>query len=160
MKYFEDFAPGDTFASRGRTVTETDIVNFAGLSGDFFPLHVDEEFAKSTPFGRRVAHGALIFSIATGLSTQMSLLTDSLIALYSVERMRFAKPVFAGDTIRVSRKVTEVLARGADRGVVTFSVTVRNQREEPVLVFSDRLIVRRKGNQPSDAEAAVPVADR
>ena len=144
MKYFEDFVPGDTYASRGRTVTETDIVNFAGLSGDFFPLHVDEEFAKTTPFGRRVAHGALIFSISTGLSTQMSLLTDSLIALYSIEKMRFTKPVFAGDTIRVSRKVTDVLARGADRGVVTFSVTVRNQREEPVLVFSDRLVVRRR----------------
>src|ERR1019366_7550026 len=144
MKYFEDFVPGDTYASRGRTITETDIVNFAGLSGDFFPLHVDEEFAKTTPFGRRVAHGALIFSISTGLSTQMSLLTDSLIALYSIEKMRFIKPVFAGDTIRVSRKVTDVLARGADRGVVTFSVTVRNQREEPVLVFSDRLVVRRR----------------
>jgi acyl dehydratase len=144
MKYFEDFVPGDTYASRGRTVTETDIVNFAGLSGDFFPLHVDEEFAKTTPFGRRVAHGALIFSISTGLSTQMSMLTDSLIALYSIEKMRFTKPVFAGDTIRVSRKVTDVLARGADRGVVTFSVTVRNQREEPVLVFSDRLVVRRR----------------
>ena len=144
MKYFDDFQPGDTYTSRGRTVTETDIVNFAGLSGDFFPLHVDEEFAKTTPFGRRVAHGALVFSISTGLSTQMSLLTDSLIALYSIEKMRFTKPVFAGDTIRVTRKVSELLPRGADRGVVTFSVTVKNQREEPVLVFSDRLVVRRR----------------
>ena len=144
MKYFEDFFPGDTYASRGRTVTETDIVNFAGISGDFFSLHVDEEFAKATPFGRRVAHGALIFSIATGLSTQMSLITDSLIALYSIEKMRFTNPVFAGDTIRVSRKVTDTLARGADRGVVTFSVTVRNQREEPVLIYSERLVIRRR----------------
>ncbi len=144
MKYFDDFATGDAFTSRGRTVTEADIVNFAGLSGDFFPLHVDEEFAKNTPFGRRVAHGALVFSIATGLSTQMSLLTDSLIALYSVDKMRFTHPVFAGDTIRVTRKVTDLLPRGADRGVVTFSVTVRNQREEPVAVFSDRLIVKRR----------------
>lgn len=149
MKYFDDFATGDTFSSRGRTVTEADIVNFAGLSGDFFPLHVDEEFAKTTPFGRRVAHGALVFSIATGLSTQMSLLTDSLIALYSVEKLRFTNPVFAGDTIRVTRKVTDLLARGAERGVVTFSVTVRNQRDEPVAVFSDRLIVKRR--PPADA---------
>jgi 3-hydroxybutyryl-CoA dehydratase len=150
MKYFEDFVPGETYHSRGRTVTETDIVNFAGISGDFFPLHVDEEFAKTTPFGRRVAHGALVFSISTGLSTQMSLITDSLIALYSIEKMRFTNPVFAGDTIRLSRKVTETLERGADRGVVTFSVTVRNQRDEPVLIFSDRLVIRRKpGAEPA-----------
>src|ERR1700709_2464655 len=106
MRYFEDLEKGEIHASRGRTITEGDIVNFAGLSGDFTQLHTDEEFAKTTPFGRRIAHGALIFSISTGLVTQMNLLNDTLIAFYGVEKLRFVKPVFIGDTIHVMKKVT------------------------------------------------------
>ncbi|TDA68014.1 MAG: hypothetical protein D9V47_08885 [Clostridia bacterium] len=70
--YFEDFAPGQEFLTARRTVTETDIVNFAGLSGDFNPLHTDEEYAKTTPFGRRIAHGLLISSISSGLQNQLA----------------------------------------------------------------------------------------
>jgi 3-hydroxybutyryl-CoA dehydratase len=144
MRYFEDLGKGEIHASRARTITEADIVTFAGLSGDFTQLHTDEEFAKTTPFGRRIAHGALIFSISTGLVTQMNLLNDTLIAFYGVEKLRFVKPVFIGDTIHVMKKVTETMERGADRGVVTFLTTVLNQREEPVLVYSDKLVVKRK----------------
>lgn len=151
-RYFEDLQKGETHTSRSRTITEADIVNFAGLSGDFTPLHMDEEFAKSTAFGRRIAHGALIFSISTGLSTQMNLLSDTLIAFYGIEKLRFTKPVFIGDTIHVIKKVTDTLERGADRGVVTFSTTVLNQRDEPVLVYSDKLVVKRR----TGARAALP----
>src|SRR5258708_3833025 len=104
MRYFEDLQKGEIHTSRGRTITETDIVNFAGLSGDFVQFHIDAEFAKSTVFGQRIAHGALIFSISTGLVAQMSLLEDTLIAFYGIEKLRFTKPVFIGDTIHVTKK--------------------------------------------------------
>jgi 3-hydroxybutyryl-CoA dehydratase len=143
-KYFEDFPIGEIHTSRGRTITETDVVNFAGLSGDFFELHTDEEFAKTTAFGRRIAHGALIFSISTGLMVQMNLLNDTLIAFYGIEKLRFVKPVFIGDTVHVVKKVAEVMERGAARGVVTFSTSVLNQRDEPVLVYSDKLVIKRR----------------
>lgn len=143
-KYFDDFRIGEVHESGGRTITETDIVNFAGLSGDFSALHMDEEFAKTTPFGRRIAHGTLVFSISIGLVTQMNLVGESLIAFYGVEKLRFTKPVFIGDTVRVTKKVSELLERGAGRGVVTFATTVLNQRNEPVLVYSDKLVVKRR----------------
>ncbi|HWF11952.1 MAG TPA: MaoC/PaaZ C-terminal domain-containing protein [Bryobacteraceae bacterium] len=143
-KYFDYFRIGEVHESGGRTITETDIVNFAGLSGDFSALHMDEEFAKTTPFGRRIAHGTLVFSISIGLVTQMNLVGESLIAFYGVEKLRFTKPVFIGDTVRVTKKVSELLERGAGRGVVTFATTVLNQRNEPVLVYSDKLVVKRR----------------
>jgi 3-hydroxybutyryl-CoA dehydratase len=144
MRYFEDVQKGETHTSRSRTITETDLINFAGISGDFSALHLDAEFAKTTDFGSRVAHGALIFSISTGLVTQMGLLTDALIAFYGVEKLRFVKPVFIGDTVHVVKKVIDTLERGPDRGVVTFSTTVLNQRQEPVLVYSDKLVIKRR----------------
>jgi 3-hydroxybutyryl-CoA dehydratase len=144
MRYFDDLEKGETHLSRGRTVTETDVVNFAGISGDFSALHIDEEFAKTTASGRRIAHGALIFSISIGLVTQMGLLADSLIAFYGVEKLRFVKPVFIGDTVHVTKRVIDLLERGAERGLVTFSTTVLNQRDEPVLVYSDKLVIKRR----------------
>ncbi|HEX4276573.1 MAG TPA: MaoC/PaaZ C-terminal domain-containing protein [Bryobacteraceae bacterium] len=143
-KYFEDFQPGDVHESRGRTITESDIMNFAGLTGDFTELHTNAEFAASGPFGQRIAHGLLVLSMSTGLIIQMNLMTDSLIAFYGIEKLRFTKPVFIGDTIHVVKKVAETLERGAGRGVVTFSTTVLNQRNEPVLVYSDKLVVKRR----------------
>jgi acyl dehydratase len=155
-KYFEDFPIGEVHTSRGRTITETDVVNFAGLSGDFFELHMDEEFARTTAFGRRIAHGALIFSISTGLMVQMNLLNDTLIAFYGIEKLRFVKPVFIGDTVHVVKKVAEVMERGAARGVVTFSTSVLNQRDEPVLVYSDKLVIKRRPipNLPDTPQSA------
>jgi acyl dehydratase len=143
-QFFEDLRIGDVHTTRGRTLTEADVINFAGISGDFFELHTNEEFAKTTPYGRRVVHGALVFSISTGLMVQMNLLTDTLLAFYGIEKLRFSKPVFIGDTIHVVKKITETLERGAERGVVTFSTTVFNQRNEPVLIYSDKLVIRRK----------------
>ncbi len=142
--HFEDYLPGARYASRGRTVTECDIVSFAGLSGDFVELHMNEEYARKGPFGQRIAHGALIFSIATGLMIQMGDLHDTVIAFYGVDRLRFVRPVFIGDTIRVTKTVVETKLKAPARGVVTFDTTVLNQKDEPVLVYFDKLLLKTK----------------
>ena len=143
--YYEDFTVGGAFESRGRTVTEADIVNFAGLSGDFVELHTNEEFARKSPFGRRIAHGALVFSISTGLMTQMNLVNDTVLAFYGLDKLRFTAPVFIGDTVRVVKRVIELREKDAGRGVVTFETQVLNQSNEPVIVYTDKLLlVRRK----------------
>jgi 3-hydroxybutyryl-CoA dehydratase len=141
-KYFEDFTVGATSTSRSRTITEADIVNFAGLTGDFVELHMSETYAAKGPFGRRIAHGALIFSISTGLMIQMGDIMDTVIAFYGVDKLRFVKPVFIGDTIHVQKKVTAKDAKAADRGVVTSETTVLNQNDEPVVVYSDKVMVK------------------
>jgi 3-hydroxybutyryl-CoA dehydratase len=142
--YFEDFQVDSVFETRGRTITEADIVNFAGLSGDFIELHTNEEYARQTPFGRRIAHGALVFSISTGLTTQMNLVNDTVLAFYGIDKLRFTNPVFAGDTLRVTKRVTELRAKDEGRGVVTFETSVVNQKGEPVIVYTDKLLVKRK----------------
>jgi acyl dehydratase len=142
--YFEDFTAGSVYESRGRTVTEADIVNFAGLSGDFVELHTNEEFARKSPFGRRIAHGALVFSISTGLMTQMNLVNDTVLAFYGMDKLRFTGPVFIGDTVHVVKRVVELKAKDADRGIVTFETEVLNQSNEAVIVYTDKLLVKRK----------------
>ena len=144
--YFEDFAVGRESVTRGRTITEADVVNFAGLSGDFIELHVNEEFAKASPFGRRIAHGALVFSVATGLMTQMGEIGDTVIAFYGIDKLRFTKPVFIGDTIHATKKVTAAEEKGPGRGLVTFDTAVWNQRGEAVLVYSDKLMLKARGS--------------
>ena len=140
--YFEDFVLDSVTTSRGRTVTETDIVNFAGLSGDFVELHMNEEFAKAGPFGRRIAHGALVFSISTGLMVQMNQIQDTVIAFYGVDKLRFTRPVFIGDTIHVVKKVIARDEKPDGRGLVTFETKVLNQSGQPVLVYIDKFMVR------------------
>src|SRR5580700_8978709 len=105
--YFEDYTIDEVRTSRGRTITESDVVNFAGLSGDFVELHMNEEYARNGPFGRRIAHGALIFSISTGLMVNLPGEQEAIIAFYGVDKLRFIAPVFIGDTIHVSRRVVE-----------------------------------------------------
>jgi len=142
-RFFEDYQLDEITASRTRTITEADIVNFAGLSGDFHELHMSEEFAKRGPFGRRIAHGALIFSISTGLTIQMGG-TDNIIAFYGVDKLRFTHPTFIGDTIQVTKKVIALEPKGDERGVVAFETTVLNQHDQPVVVYQDRVLLRRK----------------
>ncbi|MFN7993482.1 MAG: MaoC/PaaZ C-terminal domain-containing protein [Bryobacteraceae bacterium] len=142
--YYEDFAAGSVFESRGRTVTEADIVNFAGLSGDFVELHTNEEYARQSPFGRRIAHGALIFSISTGLMTQMNLINETVLAFYGMDKLRFTAPVFIGDTVRVVKSVVEMREKDAERGVVTFETQVLNQKNEAVIVYTDKLLLKRR----------------
>src|ERR1041385_7896497 len=101
---------------------------------------MSETYAAKGPFGKRIAHGALIFSISTGLSIQTNYITDTVIAFYGVDKLRFTKPVFIGDTIHVSKKVIEKQSKGEDRGVVSFETTVLNQNNEPVIVYYDKVL--------------------
>jgi 3-hydroxybutyryl-CoA dehydratase len=140
--YFEDYVVDAVAISRGRTVTEADIVNFAGLSGDFVELHMNEEYAKRGPFGRRIAHGALIFSISTGLMVQMTHHPEAIVAFYGVDKLRFVAPVFIGDTIHISQRVIEKQTKNAERGVVASEITVLNQDSKPVVVYTTRLMVK------------------
>jgi len=140
--HFEDFVVDNVSTSRSRTVTEADIVNFAGLSGDFVELHMSETYAAKGPFGKRIAHGALIFSISTGLSVQMNQITDTVIAFYGIDKLRFTRPVFIGDTIHVVKKVIAKEPKGAGRGVVSFETTVVNQKNETVIVYFDKVLLK------------------
>jgi 3-hydroxybutyryl-CoA dehydratase len=140
--YFEDYVVDAVATSRGRTITEADIVNFAGLSGDFVELHMNEEYAKRGPFGRRIAHGALIFSISTGLMVQMTRDPEAIVAFYGVDKLRFVAPVFIGDTIHISQRVLEKTLKNAERGVVSSEITVLNQDAKPVVVYTTRLMVK------------------
>jgi len=117
-------------------------VNFAGLSGDFIELHVSETYAAKGPFGKRIAHGALVFSISTGLTVQTIKIDDTAIAFYGMDKLRFTRPVFIGDTIHVVKKVIAKKFKGADRGVVTFETTVLNQNGETVLIYTDKLLLK------------------
>jgi len=141
--YYEDFKEGMVFESPRRTVTEADIVIFTGLSGDFNPLHTDEEFAKTTIFGRRIAQGALTFAIMTGLWDMLGIIRGTAIAFYGVDKLRFTKPVYPGDTLRV--KITVIEKREREMGgLVVLHNEVLNQRDEVVLVCDAKILVKKK----------------
>lgn len=129
--FFDDVEVGQEWLSLGRTVTEADIVNFAGLSGDFNPIHVDHEFAKTTAFRRPVAHGLLIWAIGSGLSLNAPPMRT--LAFLSIRDWAFTDPVFVGDTIRMRCKVVEKESRARGRrGVITWQRQVLNQEDKVV----------------------------
>ena len=131
--FWEEWEVGKSFTSAARTVTEADIVMFAGISGDYNPLHINEEYCKTTQFGARIAHGPLVYSIAAGLLFQLHLYDDTLIAFLGFENLRFTKPVKIGDTIHAKVTVTEVAETSkSDRGVMKRLLQVINQRGEVV----------------------------
>ncbi len=125
-------------------MTEADIVNFAGVSGDFVELHMNEEYARQGPFGRRIAHGLLVLSISSGLGVRMHDMSDTIIAFYGIDKLRFVKPTFIGDTVHVEKKVVDKREKDAN-GVLTFETQVVNQKGEPVIVYTDKLMVKRRG---------------
>jgi 3-hydroxybutyryl-CoA dehydratase len=143
-KYFEDFEIGEESITAGRTVTETDIVNFAGITGDWNEIHTNKELAERGPFKQRIAHGALIFSIATGLSVRLGQTADTVIAFYGLDRLRFVKPTFIGDTIRVRQRVEEKSEKDERRGIVTMLNEVINQRDEVVVSYTAKVLLMRK----------------
>lgn len=131
--HYEDLEVGNRWRTGGRTVTEADVVAFAGVSGDFNPIHVDAEHAASSRFGERIAHGALVLAIATGLRQQQSVFRGTLKAWLGMREWRFQAPVRIGDTVHV---VTEIKERRATKdpaaGLVVQIVEVHNQRDEVV----------------------------
>lgn len=143
--YWEEWTVGAEFRTAARTVTEADLVIFAGLSGDYNPLHTDEEFCKKTDFGTRIAHGPLVYAIAAGLLFQLHLYDDTLIAFLGFENLRFTKPVKPGDTIHARIKVVETReASRPDRGVMKRELHVVNQRGEIVQEGVQAFLLKRK----------------
>jgi acyl dehydratase len=143
MEYFEDYAVGAQRTTSGRTITETDVVFHAGHTGDYFPHHVDTEFARETPFGQRVAHGTMTFAIGIGLTAgQINPVAFS----YGYDRLRFPKPVFIGDTIhtRVTIKEKQPDPKRSDSGRVIEACEVINQRGEVVMYCEHILVVQMK----------------
>lgn len=128
--YFEEFEVGDQVESLGRTITETDVVNFASLSGDWNLIHTDAEYCKNEMFGQRVAHGLLILSVASGQAVRLGFMEDTVMAFRGLE-WKFSKPVFINDTIRLRVTVDSVKEmRRAGGGLVNFKMEVINQNDE------------------------------
>lgn len=146
--YYENFEIGSKQVTSGRTVTETDIVLFAGLTGASNPLFLDEEFSKKTTFGHRIAPGLLTLSIATGCAYQLPTgpFGEGFVALLGMS-FKAMKPVFAGDTLKVTVAVREKRPPKEGRGVVILDMTVFNQREETVMTVEGNFMVRVKKSE-------------
>ena len=141
-QFFEDYEIGATRETLGRTITETDIVLHAGQTGDFYPHHMDAEWCKTQDFKQRIAHGTLIFSVAVGM-TAGAINPEAF--SYGYDRLRFIKPVFIGDTIRVRVTIKEKREhKKPGHGVVSELVEVFNQKSETVLACEHLLLVRKK----------------
>lgn len=128
--WFEDYEPGLQVHTSGRTITEADVANFAGISGDFNPLHMDETFSKSRMYGARVAHGLLVLSAASGLLMQTGILGSTVGAFREINQWKFLKPVYFGDTITVLMEVLQTKAAPVlGGGLVKVSLAVHNQED-------------------------------
>jgi acyl dehydratase len=140
---FDQFSVGDSFTSQARTITEADVVNFAGLSGDFNPLHTDEEFGRTTPFGGRIAHGMLVAAVATGMANWTGVFEGTTIALME-QVIQYKGAVKFGDTVRLELRVAEKKETSKpDRGVVVFETQVCNQEGKAVIAGRWTLMMKR-----------------
>lgn len=143
-KCFDDFTIGERVLTRGRTIDIGDISLFAGLTGDHYPLHTDEEFCKSTRFGRRIAHGPFTFSVAVGLVGGSGFYGDAIVALLEVQEIRALAPVFADDTIKVRAEVIHMESeRSPKYGTLHVRYSVLNQRGDEVMTFVQVMLARR-----------------
>lgn len=130
---FEQFNLNDVYVCQGRTVTEADTVNFAGISGDYNPLHTNEEYGRTTPFGGRIAHGMLALAIATGQANQLGIFEGTTIALLQ-QTVKYVGAVKFGDTIHLELKIAEKKETSKpDRGILTLDTTVLNQHGQAVI---------------------------
>lgn len=142
-QFFEDYAVDAVRETLGRTITEADIVLHAGQTGDFYPHHMDAEWCKTQEFGRRTAHGTLIFSVAIGMTAGI---VNPLAFSYGYDRLRFIRPVYIGDTIHVKVRIKEKRAypKRPVYGLVVEFCDVFNQKQEIVLACEHLLLVRRR----------------
>jgi 3-hydroxybutyryl-CoA dehydratase len=132
--YFEEFEIGQRIVSPGRTVTEADVVNFAGISGDFNSIHTDAVYAESTPFGQRVVYGLLGMSIASGLAVRTGVLQGTVIAFREIDNWKFSQPLFIGDTIHVEIEVEgNKLIPRLGGGMLTLGLKIKNQDDQTVM---------------------------
>jgi len=140
-KYGDDFKVGDVYTTAAITVTETHLVNWAGLTMDYYPLHMDKEYAAKTQFGQRLVHGPLIFGLAVGLASKEGFAEDAVVAWLGADNMKMFAPVFIGDTIRL---VVEVIDKKEtskpDKGIQVWRYTIKNQRDQDVMVFDYKMM--------------------
>ena len=142
-RFFEEFTVGEKFTTPARTVTETDIVNYCCLSGDFNPIHTDDEFAKKTQFQSRIAPGPLIVAISSGLRGRLGINEGAI--LLGIDKLRFSSPVKVGDTIHVEVTVASKKETSkAERGILTLNTVVLNQRQDVISTYETTLMVKRK----------------
>ncbi|MEW5868940.1 MAG: MaoC/PaaZ C-terminal domain-containing protein [Chloroflexota bacterium] len=132
--YFDEFKVGQRIETAGRTITETDVVNFAGLSGDFNQIHTDAVYSQNGPFGQRIAHGLLVLAVANGLAVQTGVMEGTVVAFREITEWKFVKPVFLGDTVHAELAIVETKEmRRIGAGSVILDVNVKNQKGEVVM---------------------------
>jgi acyl dehydratase len=144
-KYWEDFSVGERVTSAGITITEAHVVAWAGLTMDFYPLHMDKEYAARTPFGERLVHGPLTFALSVGLMGLTGYAKDAVIAWLGVDDMRLPGPVKIGDTIKLKADVVELReTKKPDQGYARMRYDVFNQRDELVMTFDMKFLMHRR----------------
>jgi acyl dehydratase len=146
-RFYDDYVPGERRETTGRTITEADVVLHAGQTGDFFPHHLDAEWAAAQPFGGRIAHGTLIMSAAVGMTADV---INPRAMSYGYDRVRFIRPVMIGDTITIQAEITTLRDHPKDPetyGFVDELVSVTNQRGETVLVLTHIYLVERRPDE-------------
>ncbi len=146
-EYYEDYHPGERFSSPGRTITETDLILFSGMTGDWHMMHTNMEYARKSRFGERIAHGMLILSIGTALLFRLGdnvLFPKSFIAFYGIDKLRFVKPVLIGDTISCEAEVIGMEEKDVNKGIITYDTRIKNQRDELVVLMIQRIIAGRR----------------
>lgn len=140
--FFDEFQPGQQITTIGRTLTEADIVGFAGLSGDFNQIHTDAVYSAKSPAGQRVAHGLLVLSIVSGLAVQTGVLEGTVLFFREIDDWKFVKPVFIGDTVHAIMEVGETKdMRRLGGGTVVIQFNVKNQNDETVMKGSWTVLV-------------------
>lgn len=146
-KYYDELEVGQSWVSPGRTITEADVVAFAGLTGDYNPIHTDEEFAKKTVFGGRILHGPAGFAIATGLESRLGIKDGTAVAFLGMT-WDLRRPIKIGDTIRVHQSVAaKRRTKKPDQGLVTFDVAVVNQNGEVTQEGQWKILMLRRAGQ-------------
>lgn len=142
--YFDDLRTGQSFETTGRTVTETDLVQFAMLSGDWNPLHVDKTAAEATEFGRPVVHGVCGLAILGGLVYAAGWFATTAEALLGFDELRFLRPLFPGDTVRCRMTIENVRVTSKGKGLVQRGLVLVNQRGEAVLSTTSPILIERR----------------
>jgi len=149
-----DLSVGQRFETGGRTITEADVVNFAGVSGDFTALHTDVEAAGESEFGERIVHGPLTFAVATGLFLRTGILAGTVQAFLGVDELRFPRPLLMDETVSLVAEVTEArpMESRPDSGLAVFDLTVSDSAGETVLTTDARFMIAREDSREQRAQ--------
>lgn len=142
--FFDELEVGAKQVTRGRTITEADVVNWCALTGDWFVLHSDKEYAEKSMFGQRIAPGMMVLAFTGGLGVPP--ISDAVVANYGSDRIRYPRPTFIGDTLRAEFEVEELRVRDDETGVASFRVDMINQRGETVMASKLKVLMRRSAS--------------